>query len=180
MAKVTLSKDILNDLYNKQGKTLKEIGQIYSITRERVRQIMESFGIKRNRFRPHKQPHKRFFIYNSLEEYLLRDIRRLDATSVLERFLPKVFCAECGSKRHLHFHHIKYKATSQEDIQVLCASCHKMKHKKGMTLIKQAGLYADYLSGMPYRQLMAKYNLSQPGVYQTIVKVRDGWHTYRG
>jgi hypothetical protein len=41
------SKEELTKLYVTDGMTLEEIGELKGVSRERVRQVMEGFGIKR-------------------------------------------------------------------------------------------------------------------------------------
>ena len=42
-------KEILSNLYYVEDKTLQEIGNIYGVSRERVRQWMEGWGLSRDR-----------------------------------------------------------------------------------------------------------------------------------
>lgn len=168
----------LNNLYNIQGKTLQQIGDIFNVSRERVRQVMNQFNISRTRHRHHLVPVR----YKELNDYLANPNKHRAGEDylILRRLLPNLACSECGSKKNIHFHHINYPATSQEDIQILCASCHKIKHMKGMTLTKQIDLYIKYRSGIPVPALANEYNISKPCVYMLIKKIRNSQHTYRG
>jgi len=45
---ITAEKKDLEEMYYQQHLTLREIGEHYGVCRERIRQIMEEFGIKRD------------------------------------------------------------------------------------------------------------------------------------
>lgn len=171
-------KEELTQLYWAEGKTLQEIGNLFSVTRERVKQVMERLSIpRRNSWasqdeRPHTPP------FQSLEDYLLRG---KDHPSTMRRFLPSnLVCSECQSNRHIHIHHIKYPARELADIQILCKSCHFMKHRLGISYIQQIDIYNSYISGIPTNQLSQQYHCSRVNIYKIISKIKNGFHFQRG
>jgi len=166
-----------SDLLQNQYKTmtLQDIGDYYGVTRERIRQVMEEFGLRRNKHRQHTRlPPPR---YNNLKEYLERHRvkSRWDSLPLATRFLPKdAICSECGSSVSITFHHIVYPAMSEDDVQILCRSCHKIKHNGKMNYIKQISLYNDFNLGLSYRELQVKYNICLALVHKILYKVRNG------
>lgn len=161
----------LSDLYYKQGKTLQDIGNDYGITRERVRQLMEKFGLTRlRRKQNHPNPVRK---HHSLEDYFANAHKRTGGdTGTLRNLVTYLQCSECSSSRNIHIHHINYPAHSMDDIQFLCASCHHTKHRKGMTYEKQLMVFVDHIQGMLYRDIAVKYNISISRVSQVIRKVK--------
>jgi len=175
--KTDWSREELNRLYWVEGQSLQQIGDLYGVTKERIKQVMEQFLIpRRKKWGNHHRPHPLRF--KNLSDYLLHGNYN---TPTIRKFLPKnLACSECGSRRYLHMHHIIYPAKVWDDIQLLCASCHKMKHIGRMTLIKQIDLYNDYCSGICGRTLAIKYDISKASVYNVIKKIKNGSHTLRG
>lgn len=173
------NKETLRNLYYTQGLNLRKIGERYGVTRERIRQVMEYYGIPRITSRVGGMEHKPYKRrYKSAEDYIRfgkghpQVIRSyLDTTHLM--------CAECGSERNIHIHHIVYPAKSLEDIQFLCAVCHCLKHRKMISLARQIDLFNDYKKGMSYKKLMAKYDISKATVSIVLTKIKNGWHTYR-
>jgi len=52
--KTALTKNIVKYLYYMEGYTLEEIGNMFGITRERVRQLMDKWGLRRFKDRNRK------------------------------------------------------------------------------------------------------------------------------
>lgn len=175
--KQTLTKKTLMQLYYEEEKTMQDIGDIHNITRERVRQLMEKFGLPRIRGR-FKHPHGLY--YKDIESYFNTRRKRKGDTAVLRRFLDKISCSECGSTKFLDIHHINYPAKALNDIQVLCRSCHKLKHNKGMTYEKQLLLYNLHNGGITHKQLASEFGISKVLVGKIIHKIKNGYHTLRG
>ena len=171
----------LTNLYHSQGKTLAEIGDSKGVTREYVRQCMQFFGIPRIKHRKRKPYRLR---YDSLDNYLRNSKASLRSqlTTIKRRYIDssKLLCSECGSSQHILIHHIRYRSNSLEDIQFLCASCHTLKHRGKVSLAKQFDLFNDFERGIPYKELMQRYGISQTATYLIIRKIRNGWHTQRG
>lgn len=172
--KVIWSREQVARLYCDEDKTLQQIGNILGVTRERVRQVMDGYSIPRRKdWDRHKPQAPRF---TSLSDYLARG---KDIGSTLRKFLPENSgCAECGSSRHIHIHHITYPAIELKDIQFLCASCHNLKHKGKTTLLLQIDIYNEYRDGISTINLAAKYNISRVFVYKIIHKIKTGSHTF--
>lgn len=171
----------LRELYFEQGKTLQEIGELYGVTKERVCQVMDSYSMPRIRSRATTFGHREYRPrYASLEDYIGGTYEA--RTDMIRKYLDidTIRCSECGSSRNIHLHHITYPAKSIEDIQPLCAVCHKLKHIKGMTLIRQMDLFYDYKKGLSYTTLATQYNISKASVNAILRKIRNGWHTTRG
>lgn len=171
-------KEELTELYYTQGKTLEEIGIEKGVTRERVRQCMEHYNIPR---RPKKGGSRKSHPYfRSLEDYLSRS--KGSSSGYIKIFFPdNLYCSECGSSKHIHIHHIIYPAKAINDLQILCSSCHKLKHNNKMTLIRQHDLFNDYKTGnYTYKSLALKYNIHLSLVSVIIRKLRNNWHTLRG
>lgn len=176
---MTWNRGNLARLYNTEGKTLQEIGDIYGVSRERIRQVMDKLGLPRNtrRSNPHLVGNT---LYKSFQEYLdSAPLRKKDGSKVLCRFFAKLLCSECGSIKHLHLHHINYPATKQEDIQILCASCHKMKHNGKMSYAKQLDLYHRYKAGETVKFLAKDYGLSNVLIHKIIHKIKNGLHALK-
>lgn len=165
-------KNKLYQLYIVEGKTLQEIGDAFGVTRERVRQKMESFGIERGYHKSPKWFRKR--AYQSLEEYLENaQNRNGDNSYILRRFISAGVCSECGrTDAKFHLHHIIYPISSINDIQILCPSCHAIKHRNGVTYASQIDLYNLYLMGIATKELAKKYKIKRITVYKIIEKIR--------
>ena len=178
--KTNIDKAGLADLYYNQGKTLQDIGDIYGVTRERIRQLMSRYELPRLK-RTHRHPNPPIKQYQTLDEYFAgHKKRKTGDTKALRNLLSIVECAECGSQKFLDVHHLRYPAMSIDDIEILCKSCHKLKHNKGMTYEKQLLLFLSYKEGASYTTLMAQFNISKPLVYLVIRKIKRGYRTLRG
>ena len=165
----------LNQLYNVEGKTLQEIGDMRGVSRERVRQVMEKFGLTRGSNRSEKARMTNWHRYKTLEAYLENPGERQDiATHTLRRLIKGLRCSECGKVRNINIHHIVYPATQVSDIQILCASCHHAKHRKGITYLKQIDIYNQYKRGKAVRVLAEKYKVSECLIYKILSKIRNG------
>jgi len=165
------NKEELDHLYWDEGMTLQKIGDLFGVTRERVRQKMRFFSIpsRERRACQFEHPHRR--PYANLEDYLARGA---DRSSVIHRFLPtNIACSECGSKKHIHVHHVIYLARELKDIQILCKSCHFMKHRTGISYIQQIDIYNAYSSGITTLHLSEKYRCSRINIYKIITKIRN-------
>lgn len=173
------NKETLDKLYNVEGRTLQEIGDLYSVTRERIRQVMSKFGLVRGFNRSSNYPGYRQH-YKTLEDYFENPRERMDISNkVVRGFLKGFCCSECDSKRNLHIHHIVYPATSMRDIQILCASCHVTKHRKNITYLKQIDIFNQYNVGISTIELAKKYRVSRILIYKIISKIRDGRNTIK-
>ena len=179
MKKHNWDKRTLNKLYHAEGKTLREIGTIYGVTRERIRQVMEEYSLSRNTKRASGGRKKGTFIYHSLHEYAKSNGKRQN-TNVLRRFIKPTVCSECGNTHNLHLHHIVYPATSLNDIQILCASCHSRKHKTGITFAQQLDIFNLYCMGTTTIELASEYNVSRNLIYLIITKIKNNARTLRG
>ena len=141
--------------YFDSGKTLQEIADNFGVSRERVRQVMADLGL------PRRQRHEQHLEYKShfknLSDYLARG-KQNQATLI--RLIPKIKCSECQSTKNLHIHHLKYPAKTEDDIQILCSSCHQIKHKNGMSYIKQIDLFHAYKTGIRKSALIKQYKIT--------------------
>ena len=148
------NKEILTRLYWEDGKTLEDIGTIYGVTHQRIAEVMDKFEIPRSRNRTKKSSIVPMELkYKNVDELLKNYPYNRNNGYIAEiilKILPVVYCAECRidvsklpkiKHRRFHVHHIIYPATSMKDIQILCASCHIIKHRKGITLEKQLDIY---------------------------------------
>lgn len=172
--RVVWNKEELNRLYWSEDKSLQQIGDLFGVTRERVRQVMERYSIPRKKrvasqeHRPHKLPFK------NLYDYLARG---KDNRDTLRKFMPKkMACSECGSRKHIKIHHINYPARALNDIQLLCSSCHQIKHRQGISYVQQIDIYMSYVSGIPTNQLSKQYHCSRANIYKIIAKIKTGYH----
>jgi len=175
--KTDWSKEELKCLYWDEGKTLQQIGDLFGVTRERIKQVMEQYSIpRRDKWasqdeRPHTPP------FQNLEDYLARG---KDCIPTMRRFMPaNLVCSECGSKKHIHIHHIQYPARALEDIQILCNSCHFIKHRSGINYIQQIDIYNAYSSGVTTIKLSEQYNCSRILIYKIIAKIKNGYHSLK-
>jgi DNA-binding CsgD family transcriptional regulator len=164
------SKDELIQLYTIEGKTLQQIGDLYGVTRERVKQVMERYSIpRRDRFSCQKDaPHR--LPFKNLSDYLARG---KDHRQTMRKFLPEILlCAECQSDKNIHIHHIIYPARGLKDIQLLCKSCHFIKHRNGISYIHQIDIYNSYVSGVTTMQLSEEYDCARVTIYKIIAKIK--------
>jgi len=173
----------LEELYSNQYKTLRQVGSIYGVSHQAIRLNLLKFNIpirKRTSTGKGRKPK-----WNSLSEYLANRIttkKEDHLWSVIPEYLkpPKVYCSDCHRHSpHMHIHHIKYPARSEDDFLILCASCHSTRHRKGITWDKQLSLYRDYLNGLSRSELKDKYNISYPLVAKLIQKLNNGYLTLR-
>lgn len=176
--KADWNKEELNRLYWAEDKSLQQIGDLFGVTRERIKQVMERFSIPRKKGWAHQKHRPHRIPFKNLEDYLARG---KDNTETMRKFLPaNIACAECGRKIHLHIHHINYPARVENDIQILCKSCHFIKHRLGINYVQQIDIYKSYVSGVSTLQLSQQYHCSRPLIYKIISKIKNGWHSQRG
>jgi len=175
--KTDWSKEELTQLYWTDGKTLQQIGDFFNCSRERIKQVMEQYSIpRRNRWasqeeRPHT-PH-----FTSLKDYLLRG---KDSTATMRKFMPNnLACNECGNTKHINIHHIVYPARGEKDIQILCTSCHFIKHRTGISYIQQIDIYNAYSSGVTTIALTEEYHCSPSLIYKIVAKIKNGCPTLK-
>ncbi len=179
MSSISWSKEELRRLYSVEGKTLQEIGDLFGVSRERVRQMMAKFGLERGY---HKSANwwKSREGYHSLEEYIANAHKRQGDNLLLRKFIKKTICSECGRFHNkLHIHHIVYPISSLDDIQILCPSCHAVKHKSKVTFAKQIDLFNLYTWGVSAKDLAIKYNIKKITVYKIIEKIRSNRMAYK-
>lgn len=171
----------MTKLYQDEGKTLQDIGDLFGVSRERVRQVMARFGIPRSSFRTHKNRYQSErcdgLQFQTLDEYLQYNAThsKVLTTRTVRKYLPdRIQCAEChlmAENKGLNVHHIVYPATTTSDIQILCNSCHKIRHNGKMTFAKQISIHRRYCLGEPARALAASYAVSLTTIYMVIRKI---------
>lgn len=162
-----MNKKQLEQLYYKEGKTLQQIGNIYGVTRERVRQIMERFGLPRYKsYRNFVGGSKSRF--KTIDEYF-RYIKSggEESHNILSKFMVplKKRCEYCNSIKNLQIHHVKYPAESLDDIKILCCPCHIAEHKKGIGINSQIEIGNKYINGKNGVELANEYNVSRGLIY---------------
>jgi hypothetical protein len=171
-------------MYCYDGKTLQQIGDFFGYTRERIRQKMVEWGIPRNTKRNGgKNVYSRKDKPTRLNEYFNRVKKSgKEVKPTLHRNLPIEICQDCGSKEYLHIHHLKYPATSLVDLQILCASCHMTRHRKGIDYTKQLEICTKYSGGLDGTQLAKEYDVNPATIYHILhrrnVETRKAF--YRG
>ncbi|MBA7639632.1 hypothetical protein ES703_47292 [subsurface metagenome] len=162
-----LDRGTLVKLYYTEQMSLNEIGKLYDVTRERVRQWMEKEKLIRRKTGGRKPK------FNSPGEYF-NYVQKTGKESywTLRRFLHSRnnCCEQCGSKTNLHEHHLKYPATSFRDVQLLCASCHIAEHKKGNGNRKQLQICEKYKKGRNGFELAKEYNVHWSLIYHILHK----------
>jgi len=161
-----MDRKMLAKLYYEEGKTLQEIGDMFGVTRERVRQVMEKYHLPR-------YARRRRLKWKSLDEYFdyVKKTGKESKPTLAKFLLPfKKQCEECGSTKNLHIHHIKYPATSLDDVQILCASCHLVKHKKGNGVKIQLEMCNRYTKGENGIELAKEYGITPGTVYRILKK----------
>ena len=176
----------LATLYQDEQKTLREIAAYYGVTYEAIRLNLKKLNIPRRStgyIKEKSYPHR----WESLNQYFReRETPTNPHTDILKN-IPKYLlphelrCSDCGKiSPHMHFHHIVYPARDVNDFLVLCASCHKARHMKGMTWDKQIDLYRQHLSGTSNITLASQYNISRQLVDKIIKKIRNNHFTTHG
>ncbi len=176
--KTDWNKEELTRLYWEENKSLQQIGNLFGVTRERVKQVMARLNIPRRKRWACQKPQAHTPHFTSLADYLARG---KDNRGTLHRFLPEnISCSECKNRIHLHIHHIKYPAREEKDIQILCSSCHQIKHKLGINYIQQIDIYNSHISGVSANELSKQYNCSRITIYKIIAKIKNGWQTKNG
>lgn len=160
---------VLDKLYNNEGKTLSEIGYIYGVTRERIRQVMARLEIPYRRKLTSKQP----LHFSNLDDYL-ENHKGQESNETLRRYMLLDNCCLCGGSRNLFVHHKHYPARGKNDIAVLCASCHKIEHTGRIKKIERYEIYEKYLNGQTAKSLALDYNVKPVTIRKILVVVRLG------
>ena len=175
-------KEALTKLYHEDKMTLQDIANKFGVTRQRVQQVMWRLRIPRRiagRGVLHKTKYGNKTRFKSLDEYLLNSAqhnrsRNFDGRTVRKYLPPTLKCAECHHdvpSNEMHIHHIVYPAQSIKDIQVLCRSCHKMRHRGKMTFVKQVSVFGQFMQGASRKELATLYNVTQGTIYSVILKI---------
>jgi len=176
-------------LYHSDGLTLQSIGDMYNVSRERVRQIMKRFGIatiqNRERVRDRRYKYKTGPRFKSLDEYLRYNAEHSKhfSSRTAKKYLPAIVeCSSCHRRTPTapaHVHHLVYPARQTSDIRVRCPSCHKMTHGKGLTYVKQIDIHNQFLEGKSAKQLAQEYHVSEGTIYNAICKIASASRSTR-
>lgn len=147
MVKDTHDRD--NDIvfaYRDQKKTLEEVGEIFNLTRERVRQILKERGVKRRKGSGIATYRKRACLDCGKVEMMGSNKDRCDkcgywkrkrkegmgykARTVLKNAGVEKKCFFCLSQQKIETHHIDTDRTNNniENLVYLCRSCHHKIH----------------------------------------------------
>lgn len=164
-----MNKDNLIELYYGEAKTLEEIGNLYGVTRERIRQIMEKFGLPRNTKRG-GHPIPKWQDLDDYFEYIKNGGQENPSTLLKYAKNLKQLCQKCGSKKNLHIHHVNYPAECLDDIQILCSSCHLTYHKNGNNYKTQLQICDEYRKGKDGKELAEKYGVHFSLIYYFLHK----------
>jgi predicted DNA-binding protein YlxM (UPF0122 family) len=164
----------LTDLYHNKNMTLREIADRFKFSHQYIQQEMEKLGIPRIK-RGNKNAGNPV---NSLKEYFKNsNNRKSDSYRVLQRFTENK-CCECGSKKNIHIHHIQEPATSIDDIKILCASCHRAEHQKGINITKQLKICDEYREHKDIKKIAKKYQIANSMAYQILRKHKVKMYNY--
>jgi len=173
-----MDKEGLIQLYYKEGKTLREIGNKYGVTKQRVSQKMETLNLPRYTNKTGR-PKSKIQNLDDYFEYIKQTGK--ESRYILWQIIPsmKKSCDECGSIENLNIHHLKYPALSWDDLQILCASCHQTKHKSGNGRKIQLKICNEYIKGKSGTELARKYKIHFTSVYHILrrwnIKTRRRW-----
>ncbi len=182
--KTYIPREALDSLYNKDGKTLAEIGKIYGLSRERIRQLMREYEIPY--LRPYRHSINKGYTdlnnirYKTLTDYLAHQ-RRGDHAEILKQYYDEnsLKCADCGTKDKLHFHHLCYPPIEPSDIVILCASCHSLRHRGKITRPQRYIIYEQFHNGVSQKELAKQYNVCTGTIAGIIHLVRHNLQTYK-
>lgn len=169
-----LTKEMLHSFYYEYNMTLQKIGDHNNISRERVRQLMDKYGLPRFKNRTRSVPLKPKF--KDLQEYFDYVIKTgKELLPWLRKLINVIKCDLCNPdkikvKKNLHRHHIKYPATQRNHILVVCPSCHLALHKKGIIPKTQNEMIKLYNNGMTGKQIAKKYKVNTSLIYYILKK----------
>jgi hypothetical protein len=154
----------LERLYVIERKTLKEIGYMFGVSKQRVSKIMKKHGITKPRSQPKSSCH--LHKYRDLDDYFAHSYRRKhDNCALLRKLLLRergACCELCEAVDvKLHIHHYRYPAQRKEDVVLACFSCHWKAHDKTiLPPLAKLQLYMDSLQGTPIPRLAKRYHVS--------------------
>ena len=177
--KVNWQRDILDNLYNHEGKTLQQIGEIYGVSRERVRQVMKELDVSYTRKRTRTSPYLNQHRFKDVDDYLKNHRGKSKRESSLQNYLEKLCCSLCGEVTNLHIHHLHYPARSLDDLQILCARCHRIEHVHGIDVNTRQKIHDEYASGESVKSIAKRYKVAAVTIYKVIAIVRKGQTTHR-
>lgn len=167
----------LIDLYYNNKMTLADIGFLYGVSRERVRQWMEREELERRASGLHWKlkgsPRKNKLQFATLDDYFsyVKKTGKEHKPTLYKFFKGDgSYCESCKIETKLEIHHIRRPALSSIDIKVFCTSCHKIFHRNGMNKDEQLQLCNDYLKGLSPKQLNNKYHVRRPNIYYFLRK----------
>lgn len=161
--------------------SIEEIGEIYGYSKAGMHKVMIRLEIPmstRHLGRGKKGPEP---FFKTIDDYLAnkkKKSKRDSLRQVAKRFLDLAHCSECGSTQNVEIHHINYPATFITDIQILCNSCHKIKHKKGITYEKQLLIHNQHKNGARTTELAKQFGVHRSMIYFIIRKIETGAKTY--
>jgi Mor family transcriptional regulator len=170
------NRQVLYQQYVVERQSLRNLALKYGVSHEWIRQALNRFDI------PLRQRGVDSFtqVNMTLDKYLARySGNERPIPRLIRRFIPEtlMLCADCGSKKGLHFHHKVYPACNSDDLVILCASCHKLRHSK-MNKLRRIQLYNDKINGMSRKELAAKYNISLVQVDRILHLLRYNLKTF--
>ena len=177
-------KEVLTKLYCEELKTLQEIGDIFGVSRERIRQVIKRFGLTTSRARHPKRRDKGQLRFKTLDGYLANVAKKgykWISQRTVRKYLPtEMSCAECHRVlpvNKLNIHHIVYPAKSINDIRILCPACHTSWHRHQMTFAKQVDVYTRYIQGEEMQSLADWYSIPLYSVDLIVRKIGNNCTT---
>lgn len=167
--KMTLTQKEVHHLYYGKKKTLKEIGKLSGITRQRVAQLMEEWGYPRRR----RGTRTGKSLFTELDEYLEHSKKTgKQSYAIFLRLVKPTMkqCENCGSKIKLYPKILKRPATSFADFKILCSACLYAPCRKGIDGIKEKRIRLRYARGEKTVALAKEYGITRGRIYHIIWK----------
>lgn len=173
---INWNKDELYNMYYKEKLTMQSIANKFGISKERVRQKLNYFGIHQGTYKYHNRNAPIIKQELSIEEIFKNQTKknRYSLAKIMKLIPDSLkFCQDCGNYNvKLHLHHLVYPAKNMNDVVILCASCHKCRHCK-ISKNDRINIYNDrYVIGLSTKETANKYNISHDLVNAICISIR--------
>lgn len=160
----------IDHLYYIEKKSMEQVGKVFGISKERVRQLMDRRG--RARRKKGERIPRGIKTVKQLFQHVEKtgEVSQFLAKRILKPWTKR--CSECGSSDKVTVHLRKKVPRSLQDIDFLCRSCITSKSQKGILPKVQIVVCARYLAGESAKSISESYEVNRNLIYQILRKHR--------